>query len=64
MDAILRALELPVGELPAPCRPKTPLQVREIQASPPLSHTDVRTELKMSSKQLEMEFRKELKSQL
>ena len=64
MDVKLRALERPVSELPMPRRPKTPRQVWENLEPSPLSHTDVRTELKMSSKQLEMEFKKELKSQL
>ena len=45
-------------------RPQTPQRVCKIQGSPPLSHTDVRTEVTLSSKQLEMELVKELKSQL
>ena len=57
-------LGLPVGEFLAPLRPKTPLQVWKIHVLPPSARAQVRTESTLSSKQLEMEFKKELKSQL
>ena len=60
MDARPRALGLPVGEFPAPLRPKRAAQVtcfHKVLAPP---HTDVRTESKMSAKKVEMRLKKEL----